>query len=85
MTRQQAIALKRVSIDTPRLSGSINLTGARHDLLKDYRAVVRTHPDRLLNPALLPDGYAEIGFIGAAAAGSLPGRIQSGLALGAKR
>lgn len=79
MTRQQAIdASQRVAIDTPRLSGSINLTGARIDdlVLKDYRVTVEPNSPQidLLNPALLPDGYyAEIGFIGAEAAGSLPG------------
>lgn len=67
----------RVAIDTPRLSGSINLTGARIDdlLLKDYHVTVDDSSPRieLLNPAALPDGYfAEVGYIGADQAG-VPG------------
>jgi YidC/Oxa1 family membrane protein insertase len=68
----------RVRIDTPSLSGSINLTGARIDdlLLKDYRVTVeRDSPNiDLLNPAPLPHGYfAEIGYTGAADPRALPG------------
>jgi YidC/Oxa1 family membrane protein insertase len=68
----------RVRIDTPSLSGSINLTGARIDdlLLKDYRvAVERDSPNiDLLNPAPLPQGYfAEVGYTGAADPTALPG------------
>lgn len=77
--RQAALASsQRVNIDTPRLSGSINLTGARIDdlVLKDYRVTVE--PDspniELLNPSSLADGYyAEIGYTGGQQAGSLPG------------
>jgi len=79
LSRQDAIAASgRVAIDTPRLSGSINLTGGRIDdlVLKDYRATVEPNSPNieLLNPSSLPDGYyAEIGFIGGEAAGALPG------------
>ncbi|QPC88591.1 membrane protein insertase YidC [Mesorhizobium sp. NBSH29] len=68
----------RVSIDTPRLAGSINLTGARIDdvRLKDYRLTVdKDSPNiELLNPAGLPNGqYAEIGFVGNEQTGTVPG------------
>jgi YidC/Oxa1 family membrane protein insertase len=77
--RAQALATTgRVKIDTPSLGGSINLTGARLDdlRLKHYRETVDpTSPEiELLNPAALPTGYyAEIGFVGGAEAGTLPG------------
>ncbi len=77
--RDAAIAAsQRVVIDTPRLAGSINLTGARIDdlRLKDYRLTVdKNSPNiELLNPSALPNGYyAEIGFVGDAATGSVPG------------
>src|SRR5690606_24489330 len=49
----------RVQIDTPRVSGSINLTGARLDdlVLKDYRESVDDDSQqiRLLAPAAMPD------------------------------
>jgi YidC/Oxa1 family membrane protein insertase len=79
LSRQDAIASSgRVRIETPRLAGSINLTGARIDdlVLRDYRATVEPNSPNieLLSPSSLPDGYyAEIGFIGTAAAGALPG------------
>lgn len=68
----------RVEIDTPRLSGSINLQGSRIDdiVLKDYRVTVeRNSPNvELLNPAAMADGYyAEVGYVPNAAAGTLPG------------
>ncbi|MBX3573310.1 MAG: membrane protein insertase YidC [Mesorhizobium sp.] len=68
----------RVKIDTPALSGSINLTGARIDdvKLKAYHTEVdKTSPNiELLNPASLPNGqYAEIGYVGSADAGAMPG------------
>jgi YidC/Oxa1 family membrane protein insertase len=77
-SREQALAAtQRVTIDSPRLSGSINLTGARLDdlRLKNYHLTV--DPDsptiELLNPQSLPNGYfAEIGFVGGADAGALP-------------
>jgi YidC/Oxa1 family membrane protein insertase len=77
--REQALASsQRVVIDTPRLAGSINLTGARIDdlRLKDYRLTVdKNSPNiELLNPSALPNGYyAEIGFVGDATTGSVPG------------
>ena len=68
----------RVKIDTPALSGSINLTGARIDdvKLKAYHTEVdKTSPNiELLNPASLPNGqYAEIGYVGNTDAGAMPG------------
>jgi YidC/Oxa1 family membrane protein insertase len=77
--REQALAkTQRLPIDTPSLSGSINLTGARLDdlRLKDYRLTVDpTSPTiELLNPQALPNGYfAEIGFVGNAETGAVPG------------
>ena len=67
----------RVKIDTPRVSGSINLTGARLDdlVLKDYRETVQRNSDRihLLKPASMADGYyVESGFVGSGI-GDLPG------------
>ncbi len=71
-------ATPRVKIDTPRLSGSINLAGARLDdiKLKDYRLTVE--PDspeiELLNPSAVPSGqFAEVGFVAGADAGTMPG------------
>jgi len=68
----------RVRIDTPSLTGSINLTGARIDdlLLKDYRVTVEKDSPiiDLLNPAALPGGYfAEIGYTGGATPQDFPG------------
>ena len=77
--RDQALATTgRVKIDTPSLQGSINLTGARLDdlKLKHYRETVDANSPEieLLNPAVLPNGYyAELGFVGGADAGTLPG------------
>ena len=77
--RNQAIAASgRVAIDTPRLKGSINLTGARIDdiSLKDYRVTVDPNSPiiELLNPQALPSGfYGEIGFVGSDATGAVPG------------
>ena len=67
----------RVRIDTPRLSGSINLTGARLDdlVLKDYRETVQRNSRQihLLKPAAMADGYyIETGYVGSGA-GELPG------------
>jgi len=58
----------RVAIDTPRLSGSINLVGARIDdvELKDYRETVKKNsgPVRLFAPEGTPSQYfAEFGFV----------------------
>ena len=72
-------------------TGSINLTGGRIDdvRLKDYRLTVEKDSPtiELLSPSALPNGqYAEIGFVGDAAAGvgarsghGLDGRGQSRL------
>ncbi|MCO6389912.1 membrane protein insertase YidC [Aliihoeflea aestuarii] len=79
LNRQGALAeTSRIAIDTPRLSGSINLTGARIDdlLLKDYRVTVEPNSPNieLLNPSAVSDGYyAEIGYVGQPTAGDLPG------------
>lgn len=59
----------RVRIDTPTLSGSINLTGARLDelVLKDYRVSVDKNSANveLLRPAENPNGYfVELGYRG---------------------
>ncbi|WP_353643312.1 membrane protein insertase YidC [Mesorhizobium sp. WSM2239] len=76
--RDQAVAAsQRVAIDTPSLSGSINLVGARIDdlRLKHYRLTVEKNSPNieLLNPSVLPNGYyAEIGFVGNEATGSVP-------------
>jgi YidC/Oxa1 family membrane protein insertase len=72
-------ATARVKIDTPRLSGSINLTGARLDdlVLKDYReTTAEGSPQiRLLNPANVTDGYfIEAGYVDAGVVPALPGR-----------
>ncbi|MFN3764871.1 MAG: membrane protein insertase YidC [Aliihoeflea sp.] len=78
-TREAAIAgTNRIAIDTPRLSGSINLTGARLDdlLLKDYRVTVEPNSPNisLLNPSPLADGYyAETGYVAQGNAGAVPG------------
>src|SRR5690606_22136160 len=78
-SRAESVASgKRVRIDTPSLSGSINLAGARIDdlVLKHYRETVNKESPNidLLNPAGLPNGYfAEIGFVGNDATGTVPG------------
>ena len=71
-------ARNRVTIDTPNLKGSINLTGARIDdvSLKHYRVTVEPNSPiiELLNPQALPSGfYSEIGFVGSDATGAVPG------------
>lgn len=60
----------RIAIDTPRLTGSINLVGARIDdiELKDYRETVKkdSGPVRLFAPEGTPGQYfAEFGFVAA--------------------
>ncbi len=78
VTRDQAItATRRVAIDTPALSGSINLTGARLDdlRLKEFRETVDdTSPAiELLNPASTDTGYfAEVGFLGETQGAAVP-------------
>ncbi|MGL4489390.1 MAG: membrane protein insertase YidC [Rhizobiaceae bacterium] len=69
---------QRVTIDTPSLTGSINLKGARFDdiVLKNFHETVdRTSPNiHLLAPSLVANGYyAEIGFAGADTVGTIPG------------
>ncbi|HET7413645.1 MAG TPA: membrane protein insertase YidC, partial [Pararhizobium sp.] len=69
---------KRVPVETPALSGSINLKGARLDDLKlnNYHVTVSNKSPRiaLLNPAQLAHGYfAELGYIGNAKSGTVPG------------
>lgn len=77
-TREDALAQgQRIRIETPRLVGSINLTGARIDdlRLKDYRVTVEKDSPivTLLNPGSLNDGYyVETGYVGASA-GDGPG------------
>ncbi len=68
----------RVAIDTPALSGSINLTGARFDdlKLKGYHETVdpKSPVITLFSPAETADGYfTEIGYIGSDATGAVPG------------
>ena len=75
---QEVAKTARVKIDTPSLSGSINLTGGRLDdlKLKHYTETVdKTSPQiQLLNPQALPTGYyAEIGFVGSDTTGAVPG------------
>ncbi|MEF2552369.1 membrane protein insertase YidC [Aurantimonas sp. A2-1-M11] len=77
-TREQALAAgDRIAIDTPALSGSINLAGARLDdlRLKNYHETVDDESPTivLLSPERLPSGYfAEFGYLGRDA-GDLPG------------
>ena len=79
VSRDEALAKStRVKIDTEALVGSINLTGARLDdlKLKGYHETVdKTSPIiTLLSPSQTPDGYfAELGYIGGADSGSVPG------------
>ena len=79
LNREESIAkTPRVAIDTPALTGSINLTGARFDdlKLKGYHETVDdTSPlITLFNPADTKDGYfAELGYIGGSDVGSVPG------------
>ena len=79
LTREETVAQTgRIAIDTPSLSGSINLSGARIDdlLLKEYRQTIDpTSPNiTLFSPAAMADGYfAEVGFIADAQSGPAPG------------
>ena len=78
-TREEAIAkTARVAIDTPALSGSINLTGARFDdlKLKGYRETVDPQSPiiTLFSPSDTKDGYfAELGYVAGEGAGATPG------------
>ncbi|MDO1580852.1 membrane protein insertase YidC [Rhizobium oryzicola] len=79
VTREQAIAkTQRVAIDTPALTGSINLTGARFDdlSLREYRETVdpKSPMITLFSPSDTKDGYfTEIGYIAGDNIGSVPG------------
>jgi YidC/Oxa1 family membrane protein insertase len=79
LTRGAALGqTSRLKIDTPSLGGSISLTGARLDdlLLKHYHETVSdSSPNiELLSPAQMADGqFAEIGFTGNDATGTVPG------------
>lgn len=78
VSRQDALsANKRITIDTPSLSGSLNLKGARFDdlTLKDYKEEL--DPDSanvvLFSPAGSPEGYfSEVGFIAPKETGIVP-------------
>ncbi|EJC69189.1 membrane protein insertase, YidC/Oxa1 family, N-terminal domain [Rhizobium leguminosarum bv. viciae WSM1455] len=78
-TLEQALQKSpRVVIDTPALSGSINLAGARLDdlKLKGYHETVDDSSPiiTLFSPAETKDGYfTELGYIGSDATGSVPG------------
>ena len=78
ITRDQALAQSgRVKVETPKLEGSINLTGGRIDDLKlrNYRETVDKNSPiiTLLSPSNTQDGYfVELGYTGAPNAG-LPG------------
>lgn len=79
LTRDVAVAQgKRIIIDTPRVRGSINTTGARLDdlFLKDYRETIdpKSPEIELLAPSGMKQGYfAEIGFAGNDTVGTVPG------------
>jgi YidC/Oxa1 family membrane protein insertase len=79
VTRDQALSeAKRVTIDTPALSGSINLTGARFDdlkLKKYHETVDKKSPIiTLFNPGNTKDGYfVELGYTGGNKDVAVPG------------
>jgi YidC/Oxa1 family membrane protein insertase len=78
-TRAEALAASpRVRIDSPRLSGSIALTGGRIDdlVLDDYKLTTdpKSPKIELLNPATGKDAYyAEFGWLPADSAVKVPG------------
>ena len=78
-TRAEALGVSpRIPIDTPSVTGSINLTGARIDdlHLMDYRETVDTDSDTvtLLSPANGPGGYyAEFGWVSQPGGPAVPG------------
>jgi YidC/Oxa1 family membrane protein insertase len=78
-SREQSLAKSpRIQIDTPALSGSINLAGARFDDLKlrEYHETVDDESPTitLFSPADTPDGYfAELGFVQSETSGTVPG------------
>jgi len=69
MPREEAVASsQRIAIDTPRLHGSINLTGGRIDdlSLEQYRETIdpNSPPIVLFSPSGVPDAYyAEFGWL----------------------
>ena len=79
MTRDQALAsTNRIAIDTPSLSGSVNLAGGRLDdlQLKEYHEKVDPSSPRiqLFSPASQADGYfAEVGFVSETPGMKVPG------------
>ena len=79
VSREAAIGqAARISIETPALTGSLNLQGARFDdlKLKRYRETVDpTSPIiDLLSPQTMQEGYfAEFGFVGNEHSGDVPG------------
>ena len=78
-TRDEALAQsQRVQIETPAISGSVNLTGGRIDdiRLNDYHETVDKQSPTiiLLSPSGGPEAYfADFGWAGPADAGPLPG------------
>jgi YidC/Oxa1 family membrane protein insertase len=78
-TRPEALAASpRIPIDTPRLSGSINLKGGRLDdvVLKDYRETTDPNSPQvaLLSPSGAPNAYfSEVGLIANGGNGKVPG------------
>lgn len=79
LTREAALGqTSRIQIDTPSLSGSLSLTGARLDdlRLKQYHETVdNSSPTiQLLSPSQMADGqFVEIGFTGNDTTGAVPG------------
>ncbi|MFZ1413632.1 MAG: membrane protein insertase YidC [Defluviicoccus sp.] len=68
---------QRIPINTPRLHGSIALTGGRLDdltLASYHETIDRTSPEIVLfSPPTTPDAYfVQVGWVGAAGAGELP-------------
>ncbi len=79
VSREEALArTPRIEIDTPSITGTLNLAGARFDdiRLKDYRETVdKSSPIiTLFNPADTKDSYfAETGFVKSDNSGAAPG------------
>ncbi len=79
LTRAAALGqTSRIQIDTPSLSGSLSLTGARLDdlQLKQYHETVDDSSPtiQLLSPSQMADGqFVEIGFTGNETTGTVPG------------
>ncbi|MEM7462618.1 MAG: membrane protein insertase YidC [Pseudomonadota bacterium] len=81
----------RIPIESSRLTGSLNLKGARVDdlRLKGYRVTIDKDSPlvTLFSPATLTDGYfAEFGYVGSDSSGAVPGAdtvwtVQSGSTL----